>query len=104
MNKHSLIYVTTSDKEEAERIASRLLEKNLIACANIFPAHQAVYRWDGEIKSESETAMILKTRLIHFKEIEKVIRDMHSYDCPCMISLGVQEGHIPFLEWIDSQT
>jgi len=32
-----IIYATTSNKEEAKRIAKLLLEKRLVACVNIFP-------------------------------------------------------------------
>ncbi len=32
-----IIYVTTSNREEAKRIARLLLKKRLVACVNIFP-------------------------------------------------------------------
>ena len=32
---YSIIYITTSDSEEAKQIAKNLLEEKMIACANI---------------------------------------------------------------------
>jgi periplasmic divalent cation tolerance protein len=29
---------------------------------------------------------------------------MHSYDCPCIVSLPILDGNKAFLEWIAQQT
>lgn len=47
---YSLIYVTCEGQTEAERIAGALLEKQLIACANIMAPHTAVYMWEERPK------------------------------------------------------
>jgi periplasmic divalent cation tolerance protein len=28
------------------------------------------------------------------------VKSMHSYDCPCIVSLPVLDGNRPFLDWI----
>ena len=35
--KYIFVYITNPTKKEAEKIARHLLEKRLIACANVFP-------------------------------------------------------------------
>lgn len=104
MTNAIIIYVTCEDQEEAQRIASALLEKNLIACANIFAPHTAVYRWEGKVEAEAETAMILKTRDALFDAVKEEILKLHSYDCPCIVSWPIEKGHKLFMDWIGEET
>ena len=100
-----IVYVTCRDTEEAENIASSLLEKNLIACANIASPHRAMYKWKGVIEENcNEVAIIMKTRSKLFNNIRQAICDMHSYDCPCIVSWPISMGHAPFMDWAFSQT
>ena len=101
--KAILIYVTCADQEEAKIISSRLLERNLIACANIYREHLAVFQWQGEIKSETETSMILKTSENHFEDVRKQIRELHSYDCPAIVAFPVLRGDQDFIDFINSE-
>jgi periplasmic divalent cation tolerance protein len=104
MSFHSIIYLTCSDQNEAKELVTILLNKKLIACANIMQPHSSLYSWEGEIKENEETAVILKTKTSLFKEIEEKILELHSYDTPCIISLPIEKGHQPFLNWIDKST
>ena len=85
-------------------IAEKLLEEHLVACANVFPPHRAVYRWEGKIESDEETAMILKTKSEHFKRIQETVKALHSYETPAIISVPVQDGLPEFLSFIDEET
>lgn len=97
-----LIYVTCKDVEEAQKISRILLEKKLIACANFFPMN-SMYWWKGSINEDKEFVLILKTVKEKFKVVEKEVKKLHSYDCPCVISLDVKEGNKEFLEWIKKE-
>ena len=44
----AFVYITCKDKKEARKISRFLLEKKLIACANIFPI-ESMYRWEGKM-------------------------------------------------------
>lgn len=101
---YSLIYVTCESQTEAERIAGGLLEKQLIACANIMAPHTAVYMWEGKAEKSGETAMILKTRTELFEAVREAVCALHSYDCPCIVSWPIENGHAPFLDWIGQET
>jgi len=48
--KFIFVYITNPTKKEAEKIARHLLEKHLIACANIFPI-ESFYWWKKKIES-----------------------------------------------------
>lgn len=96
------IYVTCKDIEQAQEISKTLLEKKLIACANSFPIN-SMYWWEGSINKSHEFVLILKTIQEKFQEIEKEIKKIHSYECPCIISLEVKECNKEYLEWIKKE-
>ena len=61
-NKPVLVYSTFPSVAEAERIGGALVDRGLAACVNIFPGMTAIYVWEGKRQSETEAAMIIKTR------------------------------------------
>lgn len=98
-----IVYVTCKTPEEARAIASSAIEKRLAACANIFPAHQALYDWEGVVQNEAETAMILKTTAAAFEVLKAEILRLHSYEVPCVIGWPAEAGHEPFLDWVQNE-
>lgn len=93
----------TASPREVDDICAALLERKLIACANIMPAHKAMYRWEGRVQSENECAVIMKSAAEKFGAIEAALKDLHSYDVPCLVQLDIKKGHDPFLQWIGEQ-
>ena len=100
--KYSLGYITASSKAEAEDIVMELLERQLIACANIFPAVDSFYVWDNAIQQEKEVVIVLKTHQGNEDGIIKVVQKMHSYECPCIVFVPISHGNKDFLKWIKS--
>ncbi|MEM6781397.1 MAG: divalent-cation tolerance protein CutA [Pseudomonadota bacterium] len=97
-----LIYMTASPRE-VDDLCAALLERKLIACANIMAPHKAIYRWEGRVESENECAVILKTTQEKFAELEKAVVELHSYDTPCLLQIDITDAHEPFLKWIGEQ-
>ena len=98
------VYVTAGSKEEAKAIASEAVKKNLAACANILPSMTSVYQWQGQVETAEETVLILKTTREKFAPLNRLVLELHSYDCPCITALPVSDGHSDFLDWIRSET
>lgn len=99
-----MVYVTFGQEAQAHEVACALVEKRLIACANIFPPMKSVYRWEGKIESGDEIAAIFKTTEEKLEEVKEAILDLHSFDTPCIVVLPIEGGYQPFLEWIGQQT
>lgn len=97
-----LLYITTKNREEAHRIGSAVVNERLAACANILDGMESVYHWKGKIESDKECILILKTSYENVTRITKRIKELHSYDVPCVISFNVaeQEGNEEYLDWI----
>ena len=95
-----VVLVTCASKKEAESIASSLLTKRLIACANIISSVQSKFRWHGRINNAKEVLMLIKAKAGNFKAIEKEVKYMHSYEVAEIIALPIIKGSKEYLEWI----
>ena len=96
----NFIYMTVGSKEEARKIGKALVTARLAACVNILDQMNSFYMWDGEIQDDTEVVMIAKTTEERVPDLIEKVKALHSYDCPCMVSLPVAGGHQPFLDWI----
>ena len=104
MGEFVFVYVTCSSVDEARRIAETVVEERLAACANIYSSIESIYWWRGRVEHSGEAALILKTRRILFSRLVKRIRELHSYELPCIIALPIIDGLPPFLKWIEDET
>ncbi len=95
-----IVTTTTSTKDEAKQLASILLEKQLAACIQINPI-ESIYRWKGEIECEEEFRLTVKSKVAHYKEIEKSIKENHSYELPQIVMKLIDKGSDEYLKWID---
>ena len=100
----TLIYVTTANRDEALIIARKLVNIRLAACANIITGTTSIFHWEGKVCEEEEVTLILKTRDDHVERLVKKVKNMHSYDCPCIVSLPISGGNADFLNWINAET
>jgi len=95
-----LAYVTVKDKEEAVALGKKLLEERLAACVNILDGATSIYRWEGKICTDAEAVLIAKTSAERFHSLSERIKELHSYDCPCVLSIPVNGGSKQYLEWL----
>ena len=98
--KINFVYMTVGSKDEAIKIGKALITSRLAACINILDNMNSFYLWEGEIQDDTEVVMIAKTTEDRIPELIEKVRSMHSYDCPCIVSLPVLDGYQPFLDWI----
>lgn len=104
MSEFCTIYITTETEEEANTIAAALLTDNLIACANVFPAVTSHFRWQGKVENETESAAFFKTRRALVDKIVARVKDLHSYDCPCVTVWPIEGGNPDYLAWVAEET
>lgn len=97
-----LVYITTGNKAEARSIGKALVEERLAACINIIDGMESMYRWEGQIESGNETILIAKTTYGNLEQLTGKVKELHSYDCPCIITMTVteQEGNEEYLNWL----
>lgn len=97
---YMMVFVTTKDKAEAEKISKALLEGKLIACANIVNPVTSCFHWLGKIDVAEECLVIMKSRAGLFSELEKRVKALHSYEVPEVLALPIVEGSEGYLAWM----
>ena len=97
------IYVTAATLKEANGIARAVVEEKLGACVNIWPI-RSVYRWEGSIEEDEEYALSIKTKSSLVDTVTTRVRQLHSYENPCVISFSVESGSPAYLDWIHEET
>ncbi len=98
------VYMTAGSRGEAAAIGRRLVEERLAACVNILSPMQSIYRWEGRVEEAEEAVMIAKTTAGRLERLISRVRELHSYDCPCVVAWEITEGHPDFLDWISAET
>jgi len=97
-----VLYVT-APPSQSEALAKSLLDKRLIACANITPV-RSLYRWKGEECDDNEDLLIIKTRKSLVQAVITEVKAEHPYEIPEIIALPVIAGHLPYIDWVYAET
>lgn len=104
MTEICVVYSTYPHKGEALSAARILIEKRLVACANIYDGVTSVYRWEGAIQQEGEAVLIAKTSLEKCAAAMAELKAVHSYALPCITAWPVSEALPEFLRWVVEET
>lgn len=95
-----LAYTSCGSRDDAKKLAAALLQDKLVACANIFADHLAVYEWQGSVEEEAETGMLLKTTYACLAALEKRLLELHQYDTPAFLAWPADRASPAFAKWI----
>jgi periplasmic divalent cation tolerance protein len=100
----AVIYSTISKIQDARRIAKILVEEQLVACVNIIPKIESVYKWKDKIENDEEVVIIAKTVDANVKKTIQRIKRLHSYELPDIIVLPIIGGLKDYLDYIANET
>lgn len=98
------IYLTFPDEASARSLAAHLLQRRLIACANVFGAVTSLFHWQGAVADEAEVVMICKTTADRVAALTKEVEERHPYDVPCVVALPAVGGSAAYLNWVGEET
>jgi periplasmic divalent cation tolerance protein len=101
MTTTKLVLTTAGSEEEARKIARALVERRLAACVNIVPHVQSVYRWQETVEEAVEWLLVIKTTAAALERVREAIAELHSYELPECIYVGIEDGSAGYLNWIE---
>lgn len=96
----ALLVLVTCPEDQADRIARGLIEGRLAACVNQLPGVRSSYLWKDEIQTDSESLLMIKTRKETFDALCAKVLALHPYELPEIIGVPIEQGHGPYLDWI----
>ena len=98
-----LLYITAANREEAIFIATALLQKKLVACANILDHATSLYWWQGAVEQAQESVITAKTFDYYTTRIIREVKEIHSYSCPAIVTLPLNGGSPDYIHWMREQ-
>lgn len=94
-------FVTFSNTEQAKEIIAKLLDKRLIACANLISNVESFYRWKGNIQNDHEVLALLKTNPEKIGAVIGEIEKSHSYELPVIEFINVDKTTPRSQQWVN---
>lgn len=95
-----LCYCTCPNAESAQSLANALVGEGLAACVNHLPGVRSTYRWKGEVTTDSEELLLIKTTEARFPALKERLLALHPYELPELIAVPVAHGHDAYLDWV----
>jgi periplasmic divalent cation tolerance protein len=102
MRKIAMLYTTFPTEEAAKQCIKRLLERKLIACANITDS-QSLYVWNDAKMEEFECIVIAKTSIHKISEAIVQLKTNHPYELPCVLNWEVDSTD-EYSAWVEQET
>lgn len=99
MHNFNSLWLTCGDKAEAEKIATTLLAKRLIACAKQLPV-SSDFLWQGKIDHNDEVLLVMDSREDLFDQVETEIAKLHSYETFVLQAVPVTRVSAHASKWL----
>jgi periplasmic divalent cation tolerance protein len=100
MTDKRIVFTTTGSRDEADKIASDLVQRSLAACVNVLGPMASTYRWQGKVERAQEFLLLIKTTAAAVERVRAAIQELHSYELPEFVVLPIEGGSEAYLEWI----
>lgn len=100
--KHIAIVTTVANRAEAQSMARALVERKLVACAQISEI-ESYYHWQGALQHEPEFRILAKTTAERYPEVERAIKELHSYELPAIHAFAIDQIYGPYAAWIEGE-
>ncbi|MEZ4651386.1 MAG: divalent-cation tolerance protein CutA [Candidatus Eisenbacteria bacterium] len=95
---------TTSDPADAKRLAQILVEERLAACVTVVPKVTSTYRWGGEVQTEDEQLLWIKTVASGIEALRRRLLEIHPYDVPEFLVLTAEGASPEYHRWLIDST
>ena len=95
-----LVLCTFPDLEQARQIGTALVERQLVACVNLLPGVQSIYRWNGKVEQAAEVLGVFKTASGLFPALAQALAELHPYEVPEIVALQPESVAPSYLAWL----
>ncbi len=99
-----VVLVTAPDLDAARRLARAWIDARLVACVNLVPGIESIYRWEGKVESGSEVLLVVKTTADRVADLEASLPGLHPYAVPEFVVLEAQHVAPRYAAWLAGET
>ena len=99
-----IVWTTIATTADARGMASMLVNERLAACVNVLPEMESTYRWKGQIETDRERLVIMKTTTARIAALRARVHELHDYEVPEFIVMPIVGGSDAYLSWIREST
>lgn len=97
------VYAIFADGDEARRIARKVIEERLAACANVLAPCHSIYRWQDVVEAADEVPAIFKARADKADALIARIAELHSYDVPALTVWPIYKALPAYADWVNEE-
>ena len=101
--KYVMIEVAFNNKKEVNLTKEKLLKEKLVASLQVLTS-DSTWNYNGELESDKEYLVFMKTKESLINEVYKVIKEIHSYNVPEFAVFPLTSPSNDYLEWIEEET
>lgn len=99
-----VVWTTIGAAADGKKLASALVDERLAACVNVLGEMDSVYRWKGQVESDRERQLFIKTTAARLPALQARLKEMHEYELPEFVVLPIAGGSEAYLAWIREAT
>lgn len=103
MEKYGMVLTTFANEGQARPVIEEIIQCKLAACVQEIKI-KSHYVWKGGFCHDDEVLVLFKTRETLYPELEKKLLELHPYETPEILFVGVDKGSAAYLAWIGQQT
>ncbi|MEY5100070.1 MAG: hypothetical protein RJA36_2789 [Pseudomonadota bacterium] len=93
------VHTTTDTHERALALGRAIVERQLGACVQVSRI-DSVYRWEGEVRTEPEFRLLVKTTRARYAQVEAVLRELHPYELPAIWAVEIALAEPGYAQWV----
>lgn len=94
-----IVVTTFPDRASAEKTAELIVDAGLAACAQVGSDLTSYFRWEGEVRKETEVTVTFKVLQQRFGLFAGELKLQHPHEVPQIISWPAEFVDRAYLEW-----
>jgi|SRR5688572_16002594 len=99
-----VVWTTIGHTSDGRDMATILVNERLAACVNVMPEMESTYRWKGQVETDHERQLVIKTTVARVASLRARLHELHDYDVPEFVVIPIAGGSEAYLNWIREST
>src|SRR5262245_24585891 len=95
-----VVWTTVTGGSDGREVAEAIVGERLAACVNVHGEMDSIYRWKGQVETDRERQLVMKTTADRVQALKARLHELHQYEVPEFIVLPIIGGSDAYLNWI----